>query len=276
MIPYAKYRLELMSSREAQAYLRKNDLAILPVGCFEMHGPDVPLGCDGLTDWAMAMLLAKEWTCVTLPPIWYSFPGATGPWPGTVDISTRATQDYVKAVVGALLDKGFNRVVLCASHGPMSFVLECIIRDLYQATGKVVIRIRPYDQIMAQMRKADLPFGEDGCVLGAMKILGLHGAFDPAGTVDKPARGKSAGPDPLAAMGKLRACSVTAPYSYGHALAHTGPRKGLKLSDADAIAAVLQEAARAMKDVPKHFREHQKAMARMHKAQSWNKPGVWG
>ena len=43
-LAHRNVRLDLFSSKEAAAYLRRSDLAILPVGCFEMHGPRMPLG----------------------------------------------------------------------------------------------------------------------------------------------------------------------------------------------------------------------------------------
>ena len=123
MIPYQDVRMELMSSRDVQKYLKKNDLVILPVGCFEMHGPDIPLGCDTFIDWSMALLLAREWKCIVPPPVYYTFPGASGPWPGTMDIPVHTAGEYVKAIIHVLLKRGFKRIVLCASHGPLEFIL---------------------------------------------------------------------------------------------------------------------------------------------------------
>ena len=64
---YRDVRMDLMSSRDVQSYLKKNDMVILPVGCFEMHGPDIPLACDTFTIWAQSLLLGKEWGCLVLP-----------------------------------------------------------------------------------------------------------------------------------------------------------------------------------------------------------------
>lgn len=270
MIPYQNVRMELMSSKDVQKYLKKNDLVILPVGCFEMHGPDVPLGCDTFIDWAMAFLLAHEWKCITLPPVYYTFPGASGPWPGTVDISGQATQDYVKAIVCALLKNGFKRVVMCGIHGPLGFLLQCIIRDVFQSSGNIVLHLSPYDRICEIMKKEGMDASEDGIVLAAMKILGLHGAYDPASKVDKPS-----GISFKNITDKLSEGHVNYPWTYDRDYLHTGFHKNLKMSDADKLVNVMKKTAVSLKDVPGLFARYQRTMKDLFKKQPWKKETIW-
>ena len=269
MPPYADVRMELMSSRQAQEYLRKNDLVILPVGCFEMHGPLVPLGCDSFIDWAMGLLLARQWKCPCLPPIFYTFPGASGPWPGTVDISNRATVDYVQAVVMALLKGGFKRVVILGSHGPLGAMMQYVLRDVFQATGHAVLHVQPYDKVMKSMDAAGVPFGEPGVVLASMQILGLGGAFDPAAKVDRPLE------FPVPSIRGLRQCGAAMPWIFAKDYQHTGINSKLKASHADRIVAALEQAARGMKDLPKHFNQYRREMARLYKENPWARTTSW-
>lgn len=48
MMKHRSVRMELMSSKEIAAYLRENDMVILPVRCIEMRGTKIPLGCDAI------------------------------------------------------------------------------------------------------------------------------------------------------------------------------------------------------------------------------------
>lgn len=270
MIPYQDVRMELMSSKDVQAYLRKNDLVILPVGCFEMHGSDVPLGCDSFIDWAMSLLLAREWKCMTLPPVYYTFPGATGPWPGTVDISAQATQDYIKAIVNALFKNGFKRVVLCGSHGPLNFILQSVIRDIFQTTGHIAVHLIPYDKILELMKKEKIAGDESGMVLGAMKILGLHGAYGPSSEVDQP---------PTMAFksisDKFQQCQVSFPWTYDKDYQHAGLHKNLRISDADKIAKLMKEVAASLRDLPGVYARYQKKMKDLYIRQPWKKKNIW-
>jgi hypothetical protein len=268
-VPFADVRMELMSSRQVQEYLRHKDLVILPVGCFEMHGPLVPLGCDSFIDWAMGLLLARQWKCPCLPPIYYAFPGASGPWPGTVDISNRATIDYVQAVVMALLKGGFGRVVIVGSHGPLGAMAQCVIRDVFQSTGRAVLHVQPYGKLMKKMEAAGVPFGEPGVVLAAMKLLGLSGAFDPAANVDRPLE------FPLPSIRDLRKCEAQMPWIFAKDYQHTGINRKLKASHAGRIAEAMADAAREMKNLPRHFARYQREMAKLHKARPWADPKTW-
>ena len=262
-------RMDLMSSKQAQAYLKKNDLVILPVGCFEMHGPDIPLGCDTFIDWSFALLLGKEWGCPVLPPVYYTFPGASGPWPGTVEISNRVTMAYVQEIALALIRNGFKRVVLSGSHGPLGTMLECVVRDIFYQTGNVVIHLQPYGAITKGMKEAKLPFGEDGIVLASLKILGLHGIYDPASKVDAPCE------FPFQTIADLRKANAAMPWTFAHDYQHTGLRKKLKMKDADGIVKVMEKAAKGMKDLPKNFAQYQKQMEKLYKDKPWNKASIW-
>jgi len=269
MPPFADVRMELMSSRQAQEYLRKNDLVILPVGCFEMHGPLVPLGCDSFIDWAMGLLLARQWKCPCLPPIFYTFPGASGPWPGTVDISNRATMDYVQAVVLALLKGGFRRVVILGSHGPLGAMMQCVLRDVFQTTGHAVLHVQPYGKVTEKMKDAGVPYGEPGVVLASMKILGLAGPFDPAAKVDRPME------FPLPSIGPLRRCGAAMPWIFAKDYQHTGIDRKMKAAHADRLAEALADAAREMKDLPRHFARFQREMAQLYKDKPWGRKTAW-
>jgi hypothetical protein len=269
MILFQKERMDLWSSRDAQKYLKKNDLIILPVGCFEMHGPDIPLGCDTFIDYSMSLLLAREWKCPCLPPVYYTYPGASGPWPGTVDIPARVTQEYITAIIYALLKNGFKRVALVGSHGPLKNMLGSVTGDIFQATGIAVVHVTPYYPIMEKIKEAKLPFGEDGVVLGALEILGLRGAYDPASKMDRPIE------FPNRNIGPLRKCSANAPWLFAHDYQHTGIRRKLTLGHAQQLAKILEQAARGMKDLPKHFRNYQHDTQELFRKRPWNKTTVW-
>ena len=76
-------RMELMTSPEVARYLQRSDLAILPVGCFEMHGPHVPLGCDTIHAHAMSVILAALLQTF-VPREWVSSLMGAGHWYGVL------------------------------------------------------------------------------------------------------------------------------------------------------------------------------------------------
>jgi len=208
-------------------------------------------------------LLAQEWKCITLPPVPYSYPGASGPWPGTVDISVQATQDYIKAVTLALLKGGFKRIVICGAHGPLGWIIPAVIRDIFQSTGNVVVHLNIYNSEL----EAE---GEDAVLLGAMKILGLHGAYDPSSKVNKPKGNPYK--DITDRLGKHQ---VSFPWTYNADNQHIGMRTDIKMADAERMAEKLKKTARNLKDVPALFAKYQKEMKALYIKKPWSKKTVW-
>lgn len=259
-----------MSSKDVQQYLKKNDMVILPVGCFEMHGPDMPLACDTYIGWAQSILLAKVWNCVTMFPVSYTYPGASGPWPGTVDLPIDLTQDYIRGIVLSLLEKGVKKVVIVGFHGPLSFMLETVVRDIFQETGEIVLFITP-DLMPDDLMEKELGYqqGEDIMLLAALRILGLHGAYDPSSKVNR------SDDYPMAVHHDFEKNQVKMPWVFSRDFQHTGLRKQVKMDHAEKAVKVMEKAARRLKDVPAHFTKYQKDMEKLFREQPWNKDSVW-
>lgn len=267
---YRDVRMDLMGSRDVQRYLKERDMVILPVGCFEMHGPVMPLGCDSFHAWGQALILAKEWECLTLPPVFYTFPGASGPWPGTVEISNRVTIEYIKAIVLSLIKTGFKRIVLCGTHGPLKFTLNCLLRDIFMETNIIVFFIAP--QMMPEdlmQEKLGYLRGEDILLAASFKILGMHGVYDPSSKVDMPIE------FPFNTNSDLSKANVSVPWTFSRDYQHTGLRKKVTLADVDKAIDVMKEAAARLKNIPETFSKYQEEMKDLWTRAPWKDPDVW-
>jgi hypothetical protein len=268
-IAHRNVRLDLMSSKEASEYLRRNDLAILPIGCFEMHGAKMPLATDSFIDWAMGILLAETWQCVCLPPIYYVYPGASAPWPGTVALTPEVSMAYVKAVALAAIRGGFKRLVLCASHGPMGFMAQSIIRSVHLESGQVIMHVNACANIDSALRE-ELGFeGEDALVLGALHVLGLDGAFDPTVSVEKPME------TPFPERRELGALGVSCPWTFNRDYQHVGLNPRLKPGDAARAARAMERVAKSLAAVPDLFSSYQEKMRKLYEEKPWDTPKVW-
>ncbi|MFP5369946.1 MAG: creatininase family protein, partial [Actinomycetes bacterium] len=94
------------------------DLAVLPVGAVEWHGPHLPLG----TDLILAEGFASEVDgtgvrAVLFPAVAYTAcPGQTRPWPGTVAVRPETAVAYVGDVLDGIVAAGFPRVLVVNAH----------------------------------------------------------------------------------------------------------------------------------------------------------------
>lgn len=112
-----KVLLYEMSWIDAKEHFRRNDIAIVPVGSNEQHGPQNPLGTDHLIAKALAEETAKRTGVVCLPVIPFGVSSHHKQFWGTIDISPQTFRNYMKDVCLSLNYYGINKIVVVNGHG---------------------------------------------------------------------------------------------------------------------------------------------------------------
>lgn len=189
--PITRRQLDYMTWAEAQQFMEHSDAAILPVGTVEMHGPHLPLGNDYLTAWAVARLAAARCDAVVLPPLAYSWTGATRPFAGTVSVPADLVIRFVKAICASLIEHGFRRIVLVSIHGPDSWTLSLTARQVFEEQGVPVAFFNPLPldartgkllgdlgEKFIRREELDPGFTEPSLLLAACEVLGLGELVD--------------------------------------------------------------------------------------------------
>jgi creatinine amidohydrolase len=97
----------------------ETDLAVVPVGSTEQHGPHAPLGTDVLAAEAVAdvALDRTDREVVRAPAIPVGVAEEHRQFSGTMWVSDETFRRYVREAVGSLAFHGFDRVVLVNGHG---------------------------------------------------------------------------------------------------------------------------------------------------------------
>ncbi|TYL36885.1 creatininase [Natronococcus pandeyae] len=97
----------------------ETDLAVVPVGSTEQHGPHAPLGTDVLTAEAVADAALEEFDreVVRAPVVPVGIAEEHRQFPGTMWVSPDTFRSYVRESVESLAHHGFDRVVLVNGHG---------------------------------------------------------------------------------------------------------------------------------------------------------------
>jgi creatinine amidohydrolase/Fe(II)-dependent formamide hydrolase-like protein len=260
--------MELCTSKQVAEYLKGNDLAILPVGPLEMHGPLMPLGCDGLIAWGTSLAIAEHWQCLVMPLINYVFAGATGLWPGSVNVSPDSSIAYIKSVARAAVNAGLERTVLVSVHAPLNWMLQVVIRSLYLEHGDVVAAFSPYRIVGEHIEREFGRRGEDIHLLGAMHILGLDGAY-------RPECHKGFPKDQPGAAKQLARMDFSVPWLYAEDHQHGVISSDLSVDDAPRAAAAIREAAAAMSEAPRLFAQHRQELESIERNEPWNEDDAW-
>jgi len=97
----------------------ETDLALLPVGSTEQHGPHAPLGTDVLTAEAVADAGAEAYDeeVVVAPAIPVGVAEEHRDFAGTLWVSEDTFRDYVRETIASLAHHGWTRVVVVNGHG---------------------------------------------------------------------------------------------------------------------------------------------------------------
>ena len=97
----------------------ETDLAVVPAGSTEQHGPHAPLGTDTLTATAIAEAGADRFdeAVVVAPTIPIGVAEEHRQFPGTMWVSPSTFRAYVRDAVASLAAHDFDRVVLVNGHG---------------------------------------------------------------------------------------------------------------------------------------------------------------
>lgn len=157
-----------------------NDIAILPVGSVEQHGPHLLLGCDSFIAQALAKYTAEISNGVLFPLVPYSWIGGLRVWPGTIDIRSKNMGDYLEEVCVGILGMGFKRLLLVNGHGGGREMVFLVASRVFKRTGIPVLaiysgKIDVTDETKKIREKHGVNKVSEGCrMLGGLKELGKH------------------------------------------------------------------------------------------------------
>ncbi len=119
-----------MSWIDAERYFKRNDIAILPVGSNEQHGPQNPLGTDYLIANAIAEEVAKRTGVLCLPVIPFGVSSHHKQFWGTIFLFPETLKEYVKEVCLSLTYYGVTKIVVVNGHGGNLHSLNKMAREL--------------------------------------------------------------------------------------------------------------------------------------------------
>ena len=103
-------------------------VAVLPVGSFEQHGPYLPLATDTLVACAVAREIAAAYPVHPLPPVTISCSHEHADWPGTVSISSVTLHAVVSDIAASLRRSGVDALVVVNGHGG-NYVLGNVVQE---------------------------------------------------------------------------------------------------------------------------------------------------
>ena len=111
--------MRLADATWADADALETDLALLPVGSTEQHGPHAPLSTDTITASAVARAGAERYDgeVVVTPTVPVGVSPEHRQFTGSLWVSADTFRDYVRETITSLASHGWDRVVIVNGHG---------------------------------------------------------------------------------------------------------------------------------------------------------------
>lgn len=125
------------------------DLALLPVGSTEQHGPHAPLGTDVLTADGIAQAGADDFDApvIVAPPIPVGVAEEHRQFTGTLWVSENTFRDYVRETIDSLVSHGWNRVIVVNGHGGNTAPLRECCGNVTRHTDAYAVAFTWFDAI---------------------------------------------------------------------------------------------------------------------------------
>ena len=115
---------------DAKEMFAKTELAIIPIGAIECHGPHNPLGIECYLVEELARRLIARVNAIVTPVIPVSYSRAWNEFPGTLCVMPTALKAYLKDICSCLVDYGTRFIFFLNGHGPNVPTVEEISQDL--------------------------------------------------------------------------------------------------------------------------------------------------
>ncbi|WP_306056561.1 creatininase family protein [Natronococcus wangiae] len=110
--------------------LEAAEVAVLPVGSTEQHGPALPLGMDHMAAEAFARTATDHDDAVVLPTLPVGVSEHHRQFDGTLYVSAETFERYVAETVSSLAEHGVRKAVVVNGHGGNSDALRRAARSL--------------------------------------------------------------------------------------------------------------------------------------------------
>ncbi|HHV96851.1 MAG TPA: creatininase family protein [Clostridiaceae bacterium] len=261
------YKLEDMFPMDLDNLIEEGkDVAVLPIGSVEQHGPHLLLGCDSFITQALADCTAEYSGGVLFPMVPLSWIGGLRVWPGTIDIRSKNMGNYLEEVCMNILNMGFKKLLLVNGHGGGREMVYSVASRVFKRTGIPVLAIftGQVQRVYPEIRKVWQEYGlndpssyEASAMLGGIKKYGKTELLEKAKRLIWEAVEEFGEPNTQFEPPSLRKVFEISEvgHDYLSETMHVRPRAD---ANADAGLAYIEAMAKKLADAIRKLDEHQR------------------
>jgi len=250
-----KVFIDEMTWSELKDRMLETDIAYLPLGTIECHGPHLPMGTDYYVATAVCILAAEKTKGVVMPPLTYNFTGATNAFKGTIGIPMELEMKMIKAILKSLWKQGFRRLFVVSTHGPNDVPIRMAIRELYEYERVIAVYFNPHKvavNLASKEISKDEAWFEATLLYASLMVLRkeyLLPKLEELKTVESP-------PINLPGLYDIWRLGGRVGYRYTHFLQHVPPREGINVEYGVKLLRRVSEFLVKLADPLKLYVEH--------------------
>jgi len=121
-----------MTGVDVAELAQRTDVAIVPVGCVEWHGPHLPTGNDGIVAEHIAVRAAEIEPAIVLPTIYFNINDQMKCYNGTLSFPPRIVADLYHALCTEAARNGFRKIIFFIGHGGSQIVVDIVQAELLE------------------------------------------------------------------------------------------------------------------------------------------------
>lgn len=122
-------RWERLTGPEVAALADETNVALIPVGCVETHGPHLPTGTDGFHALAVCQRAAAIEPAIITPTIFFNINDEMLEYQGVIHVSVDTLKKLYHDLCMSCARNGFRRVIFMASHGGSMPPIDWLLAD---------------------------------------------------------------------------------------------------------------------------------------------------
>jgi len=134
-----KNYLPHMTVPEVEAFLKKSDMVIIPVGALEQHGNHLPIGTDIINGIERCKLIAQERDILVSPVLMAGQSPYHMGFAGTITLSAETILNVHLEAVKSLIGHGFKRFVIMNAHGGNRAITTLLVDQINQTTAGIAV-----------------------------------------------------------------------------------------------------------------------------------------
>ncbi|EQB37950.1 hypothetical protein M948_05115 [Virgibacillus sp. CM-4] len=121
------------NSFEIKEKMNQSQIAILPIGAVEAHGPHLPLGTDNFLAERLSQKLAERVKAFVLPTLPYGQIWSLRNFPGSINVSNNSLISFLVDIGESLYKQGFRTFAMVNGHLGNQTALKEAARVLYES-----------------------------------------------------------------------------------------------------------------------------------------------